>query len=62
MHAFKAKQLRQQAVNNAHSSGLQPSTSSATTQGAESLPPFRNQRQGLDPELLEAIMEEESSV
>ena len=62
LHSFKAKQLRQQAVNSAQASEPQPSTSSSTTQGAESLPVLRNQRQILDPELLEVTIEEETSV
>ena len=58
LHSFKAEQLRKQTL----SSGPQPSTSSSATQGMKPLPPLRNQRQILDPELLEAIMEEETSV
>ena len=62
LNSFKAKQLRQQTQAQAQASGPQPSTSSSASQDAGSLPPLRNQRQILDPEVLEAIMEEESSV
>ena len=62
LNSFKAKQLRQQTQAQAQSSGPQPSTSSSASQDAGSLPPPRNQRQILDAEVLEAIMEEESSV
>ena len=62
LNSFKAKQLRQQTQAQAQPSGPQPSTSSSASQDAGSLPPPRNQRQILDPEVLEAIMEEESSV
>ena len=61
LHSFKAKQLRQQAENSAQAFEPEPSTSSSVTQESESLPPLRNQRQILDPELLEAIMEEEET-
>ena len=61
LHSFKAKQLRQQAQ--AQASGPQPSSSSSlASQDVRPMTPLRNQRQILDPELLEAIMEEETSV
>ena len=63
LHSFKAKQLRHQhAQNSAQASEPQPGTSLSGTQCVESLPPPKNQRQILDPELLEAIIEEETSV
>ena len=61
MTSFRAKRLRQQSQNNdTLSSQPQPNTSSAS-QDKESLPSLRQQKQILDPDLLETIMEEETS-
>ena len=61
MSSFRAKQLRQQSQNNdTLSSQPQPSTSTAS-QNKEPLPSLRQQKQILDPDLLETIMEEETS-
>ena len=61
MNSFRAKRLRQQAQTiDTLSSEPQPSTSSAS-QDKEPLPSLRQQKQILDPDLLETIMEEETS-
>ena len=61
MTSFKAKQLCQQSQNNdTLSSQPQPSTSSAS-HDKQPLPSIRKQKQILIPDLLETIMEEETS-